>query len=90
MSSPKIIQIADEPSGRLVGKAAVGAYGAAALSRIAASHCELLAVMYGVDTVVVYYRGVGGQRATEVFYCNSAGLVCRWAVRPNRITQGSN
>jgi len=85
MSSPKIIKIADEPSGRLVGKAAVGAYGAAALSRIAASHCELLAVMYGVDTVVVYY-----QRATEVFYCNSAGLVCRWAVRPDRITQGSN
>ena len=27
MTSPKIVQIAGEPSGRLVGKAAVGAYG---------------------------------------------------------------
>src|SRR5579862_6706974 len=63
MSSPKIVQIADEPSGRLVGKAAVGAYWATALSRIPDLHFELLAVMHGVDTVVLHYRGAGGQGA---------------------------
>jgi len=77
MSSPKIVQIAGEPSGKLVGKAAVGAYWATALARIADLHFELLAVMRGVDSVVLYYRGAGGQLAAEVFYFNSAGLVCR-------------
>jgi hypothetical protein len=77
MSSPKIVQIAGEPSGRLVGRAAVGAYWATALARITDLHFELLAVMNGVDSVVLYYRGAGGQLAAEVFYFNSAGLVFR-------------
>jgi hypothetical protein len=77
MSSPRIVQIADEPSGRLAGKAAVGAYWAAALARIADLHFELLAVMHGIDSVVLYYRGAGRQLAAEVFYFNSAGLVNR-------------
>ena len=77
MSSPKIVRFAEEPSGRLVGKAAVGAYRAAALARFSDLHFELLAVMHGVDSVVLYYRGVGGQLAAEVFHFNSDGLVCR-------------
>jgi hypothetical protein len=77
MSSPKIVQIANEPSGRLVGKAAVGAYWATALARIPDLHFELLAVLHGVDSVVLYYRGASRQRAAEVFHFNSAGLVYR-------------
>jgi len=77
MSSPKIIQIAGEPSGRLVGKEAVGAYWATALARFADLHFELLGVMHGIDSVVLYYRRTGGQLAAEVFYFNSAGLVTR-------------
>ncbi len=77
MSSPKIVKIAGETSGRLVGKAAVGTYWAAALARIPDLHFELLDVLRGVDSVVLYYRGAGGQRAAEVFYFNSDGLVCR-------------
>jgi hypothetical protein len=77
MSSPKIVEIAGEPSGRLVGKPDVGAYWAKALARMPDLHFELLGVLYGVDSVVLYYRRAGGQRAAEVFYFNSEGLVCR-------------
>jgi len=77
MSSPKIVEIAGEPSGRLVGKAAVGAYWAEALARNADLHFELLTVLQGVDSVVLYYRRTGGQLAAEVFYFNSEGLVYR-------------
>ena len=77
MTSPKIVQIAGEPSGRLAGKAAVGAYWATALARIPDLHFELLSVMHGIDSVVLHYRGAGGQLAAEVFYFNSADLVTR-------------
>ena len=77
MTSPKIVQIAGEPSGRLVGKAAVCAYWATALVRVPDLHFELRAVMHGIDSVVLHYRGVGGQLVAEVFHFNSAGLVTR-------------
>ena len=77
MTSPKILQFAGEPRGRLVGKAAVAAYWAVALARFPDLHFELLTVMHGIDSVVLCYRGVGGQLVGEVFYFNSAGLVSR-------------
>jgi len=77
MSSPKIVQIVGKTDGRLVGKNTVAAYWATALARIADLRFELLAVLHGVDSVVLHYRGAGGQRAAEVFYFNSAGLVYR-------------
>jgi len=72
-----IVQIAGEPTGRLVGKAAVGSYWATALARIPDLHFELLAVMHGIDSVVLHYRRAGGQLTAEVFFFNSAGLVTR-------------
>ena len=77
MCSPKIVQIVVKRSGRLVVKNTVAAYWAAALARITDLHFELLAVLHGVDSVVLYYRGVGGQLAAEVFHFNSDGLVYR-------------
>ena len=77
MTSPKIVQIAGEPSGRLVGKTAVGAYWATALARIPDLHFELLAVLHGIDSVVLHYRNASRQLAAEVFYFNPSGLVYR-------------
>jgi len=77
MSSPKIVEIAGEASGRLVGKAAVDAYWTKALARTPDLHFELLAVLHGIDSAVLYYRRAGGQLAAEVFYFNSEGLVYR-------------
>ena len=75
MSSPKIIEIADEPSGTLTGKPKVSAYWARALERIPDLHFELLASLCGVNTAVLYYRGAGGRLAAEVFFFNAEGKV---------------
>jgi ketosteroid isomerase-like protein len=76
MSSPYIVQIANEPSGTLNGKSAVAAYWSAALEKIPTLHFELLQVLAGVGSVTVYYRGVRGL-AAEVFFFNESGLVER-------------
>ncbi len=68
MSSPKMIQIAGEPSGTLKGKDAVGKYWAKALDLIPDLRFELVTVLMGVDTIVLYYKGARGQLAAEVFH----------------------
>ncbi len=75
MSSPKIAQIAGEPSGVLRGKAAVAAYWTTALARLPDLHFELIAIFAGVDRLVIHYTGAGGQRAAESFVFDADGLV---------------
>jgi len=76
MSSPVIVQIAGEPSGRLKGKAAVGAYWAKALALIPELHFELVTTLLGVDSVTLYYKGVRGL-AAEVFFFDPERKVAR-------------
>ncbi|AOJ06049.1 nuclear transport factor 2 family protein [Burkholderia mayonis] len=68
MSSPMIAQIAGEPSGRLCGKDAVGAYWSKALQMIPDLHFESIATLAGVDSVAIHYRGAKGRLALEVFH----------------------
>ena len=77
MTSPVIIQVAGEPSGKLVGKAAVGAYWRTALERLPDLHFELVSVLVGVDSVAIHYRGAGGRPAIEVFFFRADGKVSR-------------
>jgi ketosteroid isomerase-like protein len=77
MNSPVIMQIAGEASGRLTGKEAVGAYWAKALTMIPDLRFELIAVLTGVESVVVQYRGAGGRLAAEVFHFGPDGKVVR-------------
>ena len=67
MSSPVIIQIVGEPSGRLNGKIAVGAYWAKALQVLPDLRFELLTTLIGVDSITLYYKGARGL-AAEVFH----------------------
>ena len=76
MSSPVIVQIAGEPSGRLKGKAAVGAYWAKALALIPELHFELVTTLLGVDSVTLYYKGARGM-AAEVFFFDPQRKVAR-------------
>lgn len=78
MRSPYIVQIAGEPSGVLRGKAAVGAYWAAALARMPDLRFALLGVFVGVDSLIVHYQGVRGP-AAEVFEFGPDGRVIRAA-----------
>lgn len=78
MSSPVIAQLAGEASGRLKGKAAIGAYWAKALERLPQLHFELLDTLVGADSVTLYYKGPRGLGA-EVFFFNPEGKVFRAA-----------
>lgn len=76
MSSPVIVQLMGEPSGKLVGQTAVGDYWAKALARLPDLHFELTTFYIGVDSLTLCYNGPRGQSA-EVFHFNSQGLVVR-------------
>jgi len=74
LESPIIVTLMGEPSGKLKGKAAVGAYWAKALKALPGLHFELLAALAGTDSVTVYYRGHRGL-AAEVLHFGSGGKV---------------
>jgi len=77
MSSPKIIQIAGEPSGTLKGKDAVGKYWAKALELIPDLRFELVKVLIGVNSLTLAYKGARGRSAAEVFHFDSDRKVSR-------------
>jgi hypothetical protein len=77
MSSPKIIQIAGEPSGTLKGKNAVGKYWAKALELIPDLRFELVNVLIGVNSLALTYKGARGRLASEVFHFDSDRKVSR-------------
>lgn len=79
MASPKIVEIAGEPSGVLRGKAAVAAYWTKALAGNPELRFDLLGVFVGATGVALHYRNQVGRFAVEVFEMNDAGLVVRAA-----------
>ena len=89
MSSPKIIQLANEPSGTLHGKAAVGAYWAKALQLIPDLHFELIRTLVGVNSITLYYRGAQGRLAAEVFHFNQEQKVIQAFAHYSILTEPS-
>lgn len=75
MASPYIVQIARRADGRLRGKAAVGDYWRKALEKYPDLHFDLIDVLVGADSVVLYYRSLGGRMAAEIFVLDSAGCI---------------
>lgn len=66
MASPRIVEIAGEPSGVLKGKASVGAYWAKALRLVLDLRFELLEVFVGARSLALHYRNQAGRRVIEV------------------------
>jgi hypothetical protein len=77
MTSPVIVQIVGEPTGTLQGKAQIGAYWKKALEIIPDVHFELINVLVGMESIVIYFKGARGRIAAEVFEFNSEGKVNR-------------
>lgn len=75
MSSPFIVKITGEDTGKLKGKEAVGAYWRKALTLIPDLHFELISVLVGVDSITIYYKGSGGRLAAEVFFFGTDGKI---------------
>ena len=74
MTSPIIRVLAGEPSGKLRGKAAVGAYWAKALEKTPDLRFEMVTALAGVDSVTIYYEGHRGLCA-EVLHFGPSGKV---------------
>lgn len=89
MTSPKIIQLANEPSGTLRGKAAVGAYWAKALNLIPDLHFKLLTILVGVNSIALYYQGAQGHLAAEVFHFNHNQKVTKAFAHYSILTESS-
>lgn len=79
MASPYIVQITGRADGTLKGKTAVGDYWRKALQKYPELHFDLLEVLIGADSLVLYYRSVGGRTAAEIFHLDGSGLIDRAA-----------
>lgn len=75
MVSPMIQRVIGEPSGRLHGKAALQAYWDKALALVPDLHFEPIVACWGVGSVVLNYRGVGGRSVSEFMAFDDTGLV---------------
>ncbi|MGQ0700915.1 MAG: nuclear transport factor 2 family protein [Panacagrimonas sp.] len=79
MASPYIVQIVGRADGTLKGETAVGDYWRKALQKYPELHFELLDVLVGAGSVVLYYRSIGGRMAAEIFHLDPSGLIDRAA-----------
>jgi ketosteroid isomerase-like protein len=73
--SPMITVVTGQPSGRLKGKAAVGAYWEAAVERLPDLTFQLRDVLLGVDCLTLYYQGHRGAVAETFFFGGGAKVV---------------
>ena len=74
MSSLIIVALVGEPSGKLRGKAAVGAYWTKALHKTPDLRFELVTALAGVDSITVCYKGHRGLSA-EVLHLSPRGKI---------------
>lgn len=79
MSSPIIAQLLGVPSGTLRGKESIGAYWRKALQVVPDLQFELITVLVGVRSLVIYYKGARGRLSAEVFDFNAAGQIVKAA-----------
>jgi ketosteroid isomerase-like protein len=73
--SPFAVEIAGRADGRLDGKEALRAYFAAGLERFPDLRFEPVALMVGLDSVVLHYRSVEDLLAAELMVVGADGLV---------------
>ena len=74
-ASPFIRRLLSEPSGTISGKAALRDYFRKGLEAYPDLHFELLQVLAGVRSVVLYYRSVNNLLSGEMMILNSKGSV---------------
>jgi hypothetical protein len=77
LTSPAVQQVLNDPSGRVVGKAALRAYWRTALEQYPELLFELHRVLPGVNSVVLYYRSINDLLAAETMEFDTKGRVCR-------------
>jgi hypothetical protein len=77
LTSPFIIELLNEPSGTLHGKAALRAYFSRGLHAYPELNFELCRVFTGIDSMVIHYRSVHDLQAAEVMRLGVDGKITR-------------
>ena len=77
LTSPTAARLLGDASGRVVGRDAVRRYFERGLEAYPELRFELLDVMWGISTVVLYYVNQKGTRTAEFMELNDAGNVVR-------------
>ncbi|MDA8196680.1 MAG: nuclear transport factor 2 family protein [Actinomycetota bacterium] len=72
MVSPSIVRIAGVESGRLVGREAVSAYWTKALEMYPKLNLEIVHVLTGIDSIVIYSKIANDRFLAETFYFDNA------------------
>lgn len=75
--SPAVEKLLQVPSGTLVGKDALRAYFERGLEAYPNLAFDLLDVLWGVSSIVLYYTNQKGTRTAEFMELDAGGLVCR-------------
>jgi len=75
--SPIAAKILDESSGMVKGKEALRAYFQKGLEVYPNLNFELLEVMWGISSVVLYYTNQKGTKSGELMEISAAGLVTK-------------
>jgi hypothetical protein len=74
-TSPFLAKFMPETGGSLQGRDAVGAYWSKALAARPDLKFERVAVLKGLDSVVIHYKGLGGGLRAEFFVFGGNGKV---------------
>ena len=77
MTTPFIVSIMNEPSGTLRGKDKVGAYWSNALGKYPELEFKLIDVLYGVNSITIYYHSILNKKAVEFFLFGADGKVSK-------------
>ena len=75
MTTPFIVSLMNEPSGTLKGKDKVGSYWSNALKKFPELEFKLIDVLYGVNSITIYYHSILGKKAVEFFLFGPDGKV---------------
>src|SRR5260221_14336024 len=74
---PLAAKILDDPSGTIEGNAALRNYFKRGLELYPNLHFELLDVMWGLSSIVVYYKNQKGTRTAELMEFGKNGRIIR-------------
>ncbi|MGC3975959.1 MAG: nuclear transport factor 2 family protein [Nitrospira sp.] len=74
-TSPFVPALSGDPSGTLRGRERLAAYFRKGLQTYPDLHFDLLRVLTGVDSLLLYYRSVNGLLAAEMMTVNAEGLI---------------
>jgi ketosteroid isomerase-like protein len=76
--SPLVSTLTGRDDSSIAGKDALRAYFAAGLEKYPALHFEPIELFVGVDSLVLHYRGAGGNLSAEVVFLDSRDKITRY------------